>query len=106
MNPAARDDGEGEPERPARAAWVYIVECADGTYYTGWSFDVTARVAAHNAGRGARYTRGRTPVRLRWVERHERKEAAMQREWRVKRLPRRCKEQLIAGEGEVRGRGL
>ena len=46
------------------AAYVYMVECADDSYYTGWTNDVEARVAAHNDGAGARYTRGRRPVRL------------------------------------------
>lgn len=78
-----------------RPAWVYIVECADGTLYTGWSYDVAARVAAHNAGRGARYTRGRGPVSLRYCEEHPSRRAAMQREAAIKKLTRTQKLELI-----------
>jgi predicted GIY-YIG superfamily endonuclease len=80
-----------------RPAWVYIVECADGTLYTGWCYELEARVALHNTGRGARYTRGRGPVRLRWCEPHPTRRAAMQREISIKRLPRIEKIRLIAG---------
>ncbi len=87
-----------EPPAP-RCAWVYIVECADGSLYTGWSYDVAARVTAHNAGRGARYTRSRLPVRLLWSEAHPSRAAAMRREAVLKRLPRAAKVRLLAGGG-------
>ncbi|MCB0075999.1 MAG: GIY-YIG nuclease family protein [Anaerolineales bacterium] len=87
-----------------RQAWVYIVECADGTLYTGWSYDVAQRVAAHNAGQGARYTRGRTPVRLRWCEAHPTRRAAMQREAALKKLRRTAKWRLIEGGVDANGR--
>lgn len=74
---------------------VYIVECADGSFYTGWAMDVTRRVAAHNAGRGARYTRARRPVKLVYVETCASRAAAMKREVAVKRLPRAKKLALI-----------
>lgn len=74
---------------------VYIVECADGSFYTGWAMDVTRRVAAHNAGRGARYTRARRPVKLVYVETCASRAAAMKREVTVKRLPRAKKLALI-----------
>ena len=76
-------------------AYVYIVECRDGTFYTGWAKDVTARVRVHNAGRGARYTRARRPVRLRYWEACPDQAAAMRRELQIKRLSRARKRVLI-----------
>lgn len=74
---------------------VYIVECSDGTLYTGYTTDVERRVAEHNAGTGAKYTRGRQPVELAHAERFETQSAAMQREYAIKQLPRQKKLQLI-----------
>ena len=76
-------------------AFVYMVECCDGTYYTGWTNDVVARVAAHNAGIGARYTRGRGPVRLVYRESCPDKPAAQRREWEIKQMNRAQKQRLI-----------
>jgi predicted GIY-YIG superfamily endonuclease len=71
------------------AAWfVYVVRCRDGTLYTGISRDVDARVAKHNAGKGARYTRGRGPVALLHTERRSSQAAALRREAAIKALPR------------------
>ena len=67
-------------------AFAYMVRCADGTFYSGWTNDLTRRVAAHNSGRGAKYTRARLPVELVWWEEFETKEQAMSREWHLKRL--------------------
>ena len=78
-----------------REAWVYIVECADRTLYTGWTYDVEARVAKHNTGRGAKYTRSRRPVKLRWCEACPSQSAAMKREVAIKRLTRPQKVRLI-----------
>lgn len=75
--------------------YVYVVECADGSLYTGYTTDVDRRVAEHNAGDGAKYTRGRTPVELVHVEEFESKSAAMSREYAVKQLSRRQKERLV-----------
>ena len=58
-------------------AYTYMVECADGSLYTGWTNDLKRRVAAHNAGRGAKYTRSRRPVRLVYFERFATKEEAL-----------------------------
>jgi putative endonuclease len=70
-------------------AWhVYIVRCADGTLYTGVARDLTARLAAHNAGRGAKYTRTRLPVALIYRETAADRAAALRREHEIKRLPR------------------
>lgn len=77
-------------------AFVYMVECADGTYYTGWTVDLAARVAAHNAGTGARYTRARRPVRLVYWERVADASAALRREASLRRLPHAQKRRLAA----------
>lgn len=76
--------------------YVYVLECADGTYYTGYTTDVERRVAEHDAGEGAKYTRGRTPVELVHTERYETRSAAMSREHEIKSLSRAAKEGLIA----------
>lgn len=75
--------------------FTYIVRCADDTYYTGWTTDVSRRVKAHNEGRGARYTRSRRPVVLVHQEEFETKEEAMSREWHIKQLSRQQKEELF-----------
>ncbi|MCF2206546.1 GIY-YIG nuclease family protein [Halobacterium salinarum] len=74
---------------------VYVIECSDGTYYTGYTTDVQRRVAEHNAGDGAKYTRGRTPVTLRHTESFDSKPEAMRREYRIKQLSRAQKEALF-----------
>jgi putative endonuclease len=79
------------------ARWfVYVVRCADGSLYTGVSTDVVARVAAHNAGRGARYTRARAPVELLHTERKRSRGTALRREAAIKALPRSAKLALVA----------
>lgn len=75
--------------------YVYILECADQTLYTGWTTDVARRVRAHNAGRGARYTQQRGPVRLVYVEEQPDRSTAMKRELQIKRLSRAGKLKLI-----------
>lgn len=67
---------------------VYLVECADGTLYCGVTNDLARRVAAHNAGRGARYTSGRAPVRVVWSEACASKGDALRRELAIKRMSR------------------
>ncbi len=76
-------------------AYTYIVRCADGTLYTGWTNDLTKRLQAHNAGKGAKYTASRRPVELVYKEEHPDKITAMQREYAIKQLTRKEKEQLI-----------
>jgi putative endonuclease len=76
--------------------FCYILECSDGTYYTGWSTDPSRREAQHNAGRGARYTRTRRPVKLVYVEELPDRAAAMQRERTIKKLNRAGKERLVS----------
>jgi len=77
-------------------AFVYIVRCADGTFYTGWSSDVVKRIAQHNAGHGGRYTRLRRPVILVYTEELPDRGAAMRREIAIKSYSRERKERLIA----------
>ena len=75
--------------------YVYILRCGDGTLYTGATDDVDRRLAAHRAGRGAKYTRGRGPLELVYVEEQLDKSAALRREWEIKRLRREQKEKMI-----------
>ena len=76
---------------------VYVLECADGSLYTGYTTDVERRVAEHDAGEGAKYTRGRTPVELVHVEEYETRSAAMSREHEIKSLSREAKERVVDG---------
>ncbi len=68
--------------------YVYLVLCSDDTLYTGWAVDVEARVKSHNAGRGAKYTRARRPVKLIYSEELPTRAEAMRREREIKRWPR------------------
>ena len=76
--------------------FVYILECKDGSLYTGMTDHVNRRVEVHNAGKGAKYTRGRGPVVLRYFEQAESYSAALRREAAIKRLTRQQKLELIA----------
>ena len=89
-------------KRSAEGVYVYMVECADGTLYTGWTVDVEARLTAHNTGRGGRYTRGRRPVRLVYRETVPTKSCALRREAAIRRLSRTDKQSLA---DSVSGRG-
>ena len=75
--------------------FAYIVRCADGTLYSGYARDPEKREAAHNRGRGAKYTSGRRPVRLVYTEAFESAGDALRRERQLKRLSRDAKEALI-----------
>ena len=81
----------------AKPWFVYIARCNDGSLYTGIARDVLLRIAAHNAGRGARYTRGRGPLAVCAQRRCGSKGDALRLEWAVKQLPRPEKETLLAG---------
>ena len=74
---------------------VYVLQCADGSLYTGYTTDVERRVAEHDAGEGAKYTRGRTPVELVYTESFDSRSTAMSREYEIKQLSRRAKERLV-----------
>lgn len=82
--------------------YTYIVECSDGTLYTGWTNNIEKRIEAHNEGKGAKYTKTRLPVKLRYYETFQTKQEAMQREYQIKRLSRGEKLELIKGfDGKV-----
>ena len=74
---------------------VYVLECADGSLYTGYTTDIDRRLAEHNAGEGAKYTRGRTPVSLVHREYYDSRSRAMSREYEIKQLTRAKKVELI-----------
>ena len=78
-----------------RGHHMYVVRCADGTLYTGYACDVAHRVDVHNAGKGAKYTRSRLPVRLLFERGFATKHAAMSAEYRFKRLTREQKLAVI-----------
>lgn len=75
--------------------YTYIVECADGSLYCGWTNDLEKRIEDHNDGKGGKYTRSRLPVKLVYFEEFETKEEAMSREWHIKELSREEKLKLI-----------
>ena len=75
--------------------YCYILECSDGTFYTGWTNDPERRVAQHNKGKGARYTKTRRPVRLVYLEEQTDKIAALKRERAIKALPRKRKMEVF-----------
>ena len=77
--------------------YCYILECADGTYYTGWTTDPERRVKQHNKGIGARYTKTRRPVKLVYLEEQHNRTDAMRRELAIKKLKRAQKSKLIEG---------
>ena len=81
--------------------YTYIVECADGTLYCGWTNDLEKRMAAHNEGKGAKYTKPRLPVKLVYYESFETKEEAMSREWHIKHLTKAKKLELIKNQGQL-----
>jgi putative endonuclease len=76
--------------------WVYLVRCRDGSLYAGCTNNLTRRLLAHNAGKGAAYTRSRGPVALAWWEVQPDRSAALRREWAIKQLTRRQKLALVS----------
>jgi len=75
--------------------YTYILRCKDNSLYTGWTNNLEKRIEAHNAGKGAKYTKARLPVELVYYEKFETKEEAMKREFAIKQLTKREKEKLI-----------
>ena len=75
--------------------YTYILRCADGSLYTGWTNDLEKRIKAHKAGRGGKYTRAHAPVELVYFESFDTKTEAMSREWHIKKLKREQKLALI-----------
>lgn len=78
--------------------YTYIVKCKDGTLYTGWTNNLEKRIKDHNDGKGAKYTKARLPVELVYYETFGTKEEAMSREYAIKQLSRKEKEELIGKE--------
>ncbi len=81
-------------EKSSDISYVYLLECADNTLYCGWAKDVDKRVQCHNAGKGAKYTRARLPVKLVYHEKLSDKNSAMRREIEIKRMTRAQKLKL------------
>ena len=79
--------------------FTYLLRCADGTYYCGWTNDLKKRLDAHNKGTASKYTRVRRPVELAYFERFATKQEAMRREYQIKQLSRQEKEALIEKGG-------
>jgi putative endonuclease len=88
--------------RKKRQAFVYILRCADRTFYIGTAKDVKARLAVHNARKGAKYTRPRLPVRVVWKEGPMTLTKALRREYQLKQLTRAQKQALISGRLKVK----
>ncbi len=83
--------------------YTYILQCGDGTLYTGWTTDLEKRLKAHNDKRGAKYTKNRTPVSLVYYETFETKQEALRREYAIKQLPRAEKLDLIRKQNRSLG---
>ncbi len=81
--------------------FTYILRCADGTFYTGWTNDLERRLKSHNDGTASKYTRVRRPVELAYCEEHDTKQEAMKREWAIKQMTRAQKEQIIEKKEEI-----
>lgn len=77
--------------------YVYILRCRDNTYYTGYTVDIERRLQEHQDGLASKYTRGRTPVELVYLETHATKSEAMKRECEIKKLTKSAKQSLITG---------
>ena len=80
---------------------TYILRCSDGTYYTGYTNDIEKRVQVHNSGKWAKYTRGRLPVSLLYIEKFETASEAQKREYQIKQLKKKEKEALILSEKNI-----
>ena len=82
--------------------YCYILQCADGSFYTGWTNDLARRFRQHRTGNGGRYTRSRIPVTLVYFERQADAGAARRREAEIKQLPRAKKAELVAGKNRTK----
>lgn len=81
----------------SKLSYVYILRCSDNTLYTGWTVNLCNRIIKHNRGKGAKYTRGRSPVQLIYMESFSNKIDAQKREYNIKQLSRVQKLKLIKG---------
>lgn len=88
--------------------YTYILECSDGSYYTGWTNNLSKRLEDHNRGKGAKYTRGRTPVSVAYFEVFQTKGEAMRREREIKKLSRGEKRKLAEclGKDALKAEGI
>ncbi len=84
--------------KPEEKHFVYVLECSDGSLYTGWTPHLSKRLEAHNNGKGAKYTKGRRPVTLRYAEEFDNKNEALRREYEIKQMSRKEKMNLIQEE--------
>lgn len=82
--------------------YVYILECADKTLYTGWTVDLDNRIKVHNEGKASKYTRARLPVKLVYAETYDNKIDAQRREWQIKQLTRKEKLKLLTKHETLR----
>ena len=82
--------------------YIYILKCADGTLYTGWTNDLEKRLQAHSSGKGCKYTRSRCPIELVYFECFETKQEAQSREFAIKKMARTKKQELINSASKVR----
>lgn len=80
------------------AYYIYILRCSDGTFYTGHARDISERIRAHNSGKAAKYTSGRSPVELVYSEVYETRSLAAKREYQIKNWSRARKQALIEGK--------
>ncbi len=81
--------------------YVYILECADKTLYTGWTVNLDNRIKVHNNGKASKYTRARLPVKLVYSEVYEEKVSAQRREWQIKQMSRQEKLKLIESQKKL-----
>ncbi len=84
-----------------KLSYVYILICSDDTLYTGWTTNILARTKTHNSGKGAKYTRGRTPIRIAHLESFSNKIDAQRREYRIKKLTKAQKLNLIKNKNTI-----
>jgi putative endonuclease len=94
--PTSNEPKSAMKNRKSNGCFCYIVECVDGTFYTGWTTNLERRVATHNAGRGSRYTRPRRPVKLVYFESLLNRAEAMRREIQIKHMSRSAKQKHIS----------
>lgn len=81
--------------------YVYVLECADNTLYTGWTIDLDKRIKVHNEGKASKYTRARLPVKLVYLETFDDKITAQRREWEIKQMSRKDKLMLIKNQNKL-----
>ncbi len=93
-----RKTAKGKAYGGGKPYTLYIIECSDGTFYTGVTNDIERRLGEHNAGKASKYTRTRRPVELRYTEDCADRAAALARECQVKKLSRKGKERLVSGK--------